>query len=102
MIIYDVLYTERFSQYGGASIYAVDASGDATSELPATVSPMVYGHATTYSKDQDSDGLGGSSTPKYAYAENDDRLMVMATEQLDGKGQIIVSGAAFMSNFEVQ
>ena len=63
---------------------------------------MVYGHATTYSKDQDSDGLGGSSTPKYAYAENDDRLMVMATEQLDGKGQIIVSGAAFMSNFEVQ
>ena len=63
---------------------------------------MVYGHATTYSKDQDSDGLGGSRTPKYAYADGDDRLMVMATEQLDGKGQIIVSGAAFMSNFEVQ
>ena len=28
--------------------------------------------------------------------------MVMATEQLDGKGLIVVSGAAFMSNFEVQ
>ena len=98
---YDKLYTERFSHYGGASIYAVDASGNATSTLPATVSPVVYAHATTYSVDVDKDGLGGS-TPKYAYADGDNRLMVMATEQLDGKGQIIVSGAAFMSNFEVQ
>ena len=99
---YDKLYTERFSHYGGASIYAVDASGAQTSTLPATVSPVVYGHATTYSVDVDKDGLGGAATPKYAYAENDDRLMVMASEQLEGKGQIIVSGAAFMSNFEVQ
>ena len=99
---YDKLYTERFSHYGGASIYAVDASGNATSTLPATVSPAVYGHATTYSVDVDSDGLGGTATPKYTFAENDDRLMVMASEQLEGKGLIIVSGAAFMSNFEVQ
>ena len=99
---YDKLYTERFSHYGGASIYAVDASGKATSTLPATVSPVVYGHATTYSVDVDNDGLGGAGTPKYAYADGDNRLMVMASEQLDGKGQIIVSGAAFMSNFEVQ
>lgn len=99
---FDKLYTERFSHYGGASIYAVDASGNATSTLPATVSPAVYGHATTYSVDVDSDGLGGAATPKYTFAENDDRLMVMASEQLEGKGLIIVSGAAFMSNFEVQ
>ena len=99
---YDKLYTERFSHYGGASIYAVDVSGNATSTLPATVSPVVYGHATTYSVDVDEDGLGGSDIPKYAYAENDSRLMVMATEQLAGKGLIVVSGAAFMSNFEVQ
>ena len=99
---FDKLYTERFSHYGGASIYAVDASGNPTSTLPATVSPVVYGHATTYSVDVDSDGLGGAGIPKYAFAENDNRLMVMATEQLAGKGQIIVSGAAFMSNFEVQ
>lgn len=99
---FDKLYTERFSHYGGASIYAVDASGNPTSTLPATVSPVVYGHATTYSVDVDSDGLGGAGTPKYTFAENDNRLMVMATEQLAGKGQIIVSGAAFMSNFEVQ
>ena len=99
---YDKLYTERFSHYGGASIYAVDADGNPTSTLPATVSPAVYGHATTYSVDVDSDGLGGAATPKYAFAGNDPRLLVMATEQLAGKGMIIVSGAAFMSNFEVQ
>ena len=99
---YDKLYTERFSHYGGASIYAVDTSGNPTSTLPATVSPAVYGHATTYSVDVDSDGLGGAATPKYTFAENEDRLMVMASEQLEGKGLIIVSGAAFMSNFEVQ
>lgn len=99
---YDKLYTERFSHYGGASIYAVDASGNATSTLPATVSPAVYGHATTYSVDVDKDGLGGAGIPKYTFAENGDRLMVMASEQIEGKGLIIVSGAAFMSNFEVQ
>ena len=99
---YDKLYTERFSHYGGASIYAVGADGNPTSTLPATVSPAVYGHATTYSVDVDKDGLGGAATPKYTFAENDDRLMVMASEQLEGKGLIIVSGAAFMSNFEVQ
>ena len=99
---YDKLYTERFSHYGGASIYAVDADGSPTSTLPATVSPAVYGHATTYSVDVDSDGLGGAATPKYTFAKNDDRLMVMASEQIEGKGLIIVSGAAFMSNFEVQ
>ena len=98
---YDKLYTERFSHYGGASIYAVDADGTPTSTLPATVIPAVYGHATTYSVDVDNDGLGGA-TLKYAYADGDNRLMVMATEQLAGKGMIIVSGAAFMSNFEVQ
>ena len=98
---FDKLYTERFSHYGGASIYAVDADGNPTSTLPATVIPAVYGHVTTYSVDVDNDGLGGA-TLKYAYADGDNRLMVMATEQLAGKGMIIVSGAAFMSNFEVQ
>ena len=99
---FDKLYTERFSHYGGASIYAVDASGNPISTMPATVSPVVYGHATTYSVDVDKDGLGGAATPKYTFAENDNRLMVMASEQLEGKGLIVVSGAAFMSNFEVQ
>ena len=99
---YDKMYTERFSHYGGASIYAVDAAGNPTSTLPVTVSPVVYGHASTYSVDVDKDGRGGAGIPKYTYAENDPRLLIMATEQLEGKGMVIVSGAAFLSNFEVQ
>ena len=70
--------------------------------LWTTVTPVVYGHASTYSKDSDSDGLGGSDVPKYPVAEGDSRLMVLGTEELPGRGLIIVSGAAFMSNFEVQ
>ncbi len=92
---YDRLYTEVFSHYGGASVY-VDAAS-----LPASVTPVVFGHASTYSVDVDKDGLGGN-VPKYPYAEGDDRLMIMATDELPGKGLIVVSGAAFMSNFEVQ
>lgn len=95
------LYSQLFSHYGGASIYAVDASGAPAAAVPATVTPVVYGHATTYSKDSDKDGLGGD-IPKYPVAEGDNRLMLLATEQLDGKGLIVVSGAAFLSNFEVQ
>ena len=93
---YDRLYTEVFSHYGGATVYTADGT------LPATVSPIVFGHSSTYSVDVDKDGLGGSDIPKYAYAEGDERLMAMASEQLEGRGLIIVSGAAFMSNFEVQ
>ncbi|MGM9600910.1 MAG: CehA/McbA family metallohydrolase [Faecousia sp.] len=94
---HDRLYTEVFSHYGGASVYV-----NGSSTIPSTVSPVVFGHASTYSVDTDSDGLGGSTVSKYAYAEGDERLMIMAYEQLPGQGMIIVSGAAFMSNFEVQ
>jgi len=99
---FDRMYTQVFSHYGGASIYAVDASGNPIDTLPETVSPVVFGHATTYSVDVDKDGLGGDSIPQYAYAENDDRLLVMASERQPDRGMVIVSGAAFMSNFEVQ
>ena len=93
---HDRMYTEVFSHYGGASVYTVDGT------LNSTVSPVVFGHSGTYSVDVDKDGLGGDSMYKYEYAEGDSRLMIMATEQLEGRGLIIVSGAAFMSNFEVQ
>ncbi|MDK2807757.1 MAG: trimeric autotransporter adhesin, partial [Clostridiales bacterium] len=102
----DNIYTQRFSQYGGATIYAVGKDGKPTETLPSTVSPVVYGHSTTYSKDCDNDGLGGSATPKYTYAEGDNRLMVLASETVTHtnglKSMIIVDGAAFMSNFEIQ
>ena len=90
------LYTELYSQYGGASIYTVGGT------IPATVTPVVYGFDTTYSSDDDGDNYGGlGSIPKYNF-DGADRLMVMATEELPGKGLIVVSGAAFLSNFEVQ
>ena len=97
------LYTELFSQYGGASIHVVDASGQPTSTIPETVTPVVYAFGTSYSVDDDKDNWGGlGKIPTYAYTEGDNRLMVLATEQLEGKGLIVVSGAAFLSNFEVQ
>lgn len=98
---HDNKYTELFSHYGGASIHIVDASGYPTTTVPGTVTPVVYGFETTYSSDDDNDGLGGKSIPKYAF-DGADRLLVMATEKLDGQGLIVVSGAAFLSNFEVQ
>jgi len=94
----DVMYTERYSQYGGCSIYAVDAGGNPTASLPSSVTPVVYGHSSTYTADSDGDG---KVDMKYEFAEGDDRVLVFATEELEGKGMIIVSGATFMSNFEV-
>ena len=90
------LYTELYSQYGGASLYTEGGI------IPATVTPVVYGFDTTYSSDDDGDNYGGlGSIPKYNF-DGAERLMVMAAEQLEGKGLIVVSGAAFLSNFEVQ
>ena len=37
---------------------------DGELQFDAAVSPVVYGHATTYSVDVDQDGLGGAGTPK--------------------------------------
>ena len=88
----DRLYSEVYSNYGGCSVFF---AGDG---VPATVTPIVYGHATTYTKDSDGDGF---NQLVYPYGDGN-RVVVTASEQLEGKGLIIVSGAAFMSNFEVQ
>ncbi|MGM9575704.1 MAG: S-layer homology domain-containing protein [Oscillospiraceae bacterium] len=96
------MYTELYSQYGGASIHAVDAAGAPTTTIPSTVTPVVFGFDTTNSIDDDNDDCGGlGSIPKYSF-DGAERLMIMATEKLEGQGLIVVSGAAFLSNFEVQ
>ncbi|MBQ9459354.1 MAG: S-layer homology domain-containing protein [Oscillospiraceae bacterium] len=97
----DRTYTEVFSHYGGASVYAVSAAGTPVTTLPEGVTPIVYGHATTVSRDSDGDGLGGASVPLYAVSGGK-RLLTTASEKIGTQGEIIVSGAAFMSNFEVQ
>ena len=101
---HDSMYTELFSQYGGASIYAVDGEGNPTTSIPGTVTPVVYAFDTGYSADDDKDNYGGlGEIPKYAYTDGTNRLMAMATEDLGGgKGLIVVSGAAFLSDFEVK
>ena len=86
-------YTEVYSNYGGASVYFTGEG------VPSTVTPVVFGHESTYTVDSDSDGV--LNTLKYACADGE-RVVVLATEELEGKGLIVVSGAAFMSNFEVQ
>jgi hypothetical protein len=102
----DNIYSQLYSQYGGSTIYAVDKDGNPTSTLEDSVSPIVYGHKSTYSKDCDNDGRGGETTPKYEYTPGDNRLMVLANETLNhasgNQSLLIVAGAAFLSNFEIQ
>lgn len=93
-----------YSNYGGASIYAVGSDQLPTGTLPKTVSPMVYGFTESYSSDRDKDGTTntqGVEVPKYAGLH-----MVAASEVVtyaSGKqGTIIAAGAAFMSNFEIK
>ena len=93
--------TEGISYYGGSTIYAVDAEGNATSTLPSSVESILFANAEGTSVDKDADGLGGDSTPKYTYAEGDDRLMVMAAERIEGKGLIVVSGSTFMNDYDL-
>ena len=101
-------FSQVFSQYGGATIYAVDAQGNPTSTLPASVSPIVSGFDTTKGEDKDGDGLGGN-VPKYPAKQGDETVncvLAAASETVTHEGgktsQVIVSGGAFMSNFEIQ
>jgi hypothetical protein len=93
-----------YSSYAGSTIYAVGSDKLPTATLPTTISPMVYAFATGYSSDDDQDGttgIPGVMVPKYS-----DKYMVIASESIThstGKtGTVIVAGAAFMSNFEIQ
>ena len=94
-----------YSNYGGSSIHAVIADGTPAATLPASVKPIISGHDTTYSKDSDEDGFGfadkTTNIPKY-----NNRVLLTASETLNHangiNSEVIVAGAAFMSNFEIQ
>lgn len=94
-----VVDEQVYSQYGGSTIYAVDANGNLVNVLPSNIYPIISGHATTYSSDDDKDG--NVLPPKY-----NDKVLLMADETVtheDGtKSTVIVAGGAFMSNFEIQ
>jgi len=93
-----------YSNYGGSTLYGIDALGQPTTTLSPSVSPMVYAFETSYSSDDDGDGTTGITdvtVPKY-----NDKYMVAASETVThdngNTSTIIVAGSAFMSNFEIQ
>ena len=94
---FDTKYSQVFSQYGGCSVYIVDGNGTPVSAVPSTVTPVVYGNATTSSIDGDSDGLGGTNTPKY-----DGNILLLATEKNGNNGMILVTGGTMMANWQLQ
>ncbi len=98
---HDTKYSQVFSQYGGSSVYVVDSEGNATTAIPDTVTPVVYGNDTTTSTDSDNDQLGGSQIPLYAVGE-DNRLLILATEQLGDNGMILVTGGTMMADWQLQ
>lgn len=58
-LLQGVISGQTYSQYSGSTIYAVDPkTGERTTTLPATVSPLVYGFPTTYSAECDNDNFG--------------------------------------------
>lgn len=62
-LLQGVVEGQTYSQYSGSTIYAVDPkTGERTSTLPATVSPLVYGFPTTYSAECDDDNFGYGTT----------------------------------------
>jgi len=109
-----LLEGQKFSQYGGSTLYAIDSNGTPAHELPASVTPIVSGHDTTYSSDDDKDGYGlaDTSTRLPRYGDSPDagkgtgKVLLTASEEIDhGNGvtsRVIVSGGAFMSNFEIK
>ena len=94
--------TGSISYYGGSSIYAVDKDGNVLTTLPDAVSAVLFANGATVSKDSDGDGLGGDATPKYTFAQDDERLLVMAMEKTEGKGLLLVAGAAFMNDYDLK
>ncbi|MFL0267572.1 PxKF domain-containing protein [Candidatus Clostridium radicumherbarum] len=68
-LLLGVVSEQTYSQYSGSTIYAVDkTTGERTSTLPESVSPMVYGFPTTYSAECDNDNFGyGSTKPTFPY-----------------------------------
>ncbi len=94
------LYSEVFSQYGGCSVFVDDGAKAPTATVPESVTGVVFGHTTTYIGNQDNDS--NTVGILYPFTDGTERVLALAADEKEGQGTIIVSGAAFMSNFEVQ
>jgi len=115
--------SQVWSQYGGSTVYAVDDSGAPATVLPDTVTPVISGYGkfesdgtgvdlkNIDSHDEDGDGyMNGAADktakpPKYP-SDKGTTCLLTATEEVTHangtKSLVMVSGGAFMSNFEVK
>lgn len=108
-----VVPEQEYSVYGGSTVYAVDSAGRPTNTLPASVSPIISGLPTTWSIDRDGDGYGLSDKTKLLprYGDSPDvgrgagTVLLNASEVVThgaASSLVVVSGGAFMSNFEIK
>lgn len=105
---------QKFSHYGGSTVYAVNPDGTTADTLPKSVIPIISGYSTTYSSDDDKDGYGfadpATRVPRYGNSpdagKGAGKVLLTASETVAyGNGvtsQVIVSGGAFMSDFEIK
>ena len=119
--LFDGVFTKTdqpFSAYGSSSVYAVASPGSASpvSSLAFNIEGLVFNDATAVSADFDlgygnSDGSSVPQTknpapPKYTSPSGNNSYLNTAVETVTHGGGmtslVVVSGGAFMSNFEIQ
>lgn len=110
-----------FSQYGGCTVFAVDSQNKPSATLPAGVTPVISGYGALNSdgtgkvldaiasEDDDKDGYGiesGTQKPPRYTSDNGATVLLTAHETVQQPGGssslVVVSGGAFMSNFEIK
>lgn len=115
--------SQVWSQYGGSTIYAVDTNGQPTDALPDSVIPIVSGYGKYESDgsgvdlnkidsyDEDGDGYMNGypdktvKPPKYQSDRGLTCLLTASETVTHANGTqslVVVSGGAFMSNFEIK
>ena len=70
-LLQGVVDGQTYSQYSGSTIYTVDPlTGERSTSIPSTVSPLVFGFPTTYSAETDNDNFGyGSTKPAFPFVK---------------------------------
>lgn len=115
--------SQVWSQYGGCTLYAVDGQGAPTDTLPTSVTPIISGYGKFESDgsgidldkidsyDEDKDGYMNGvddktrKPPKYQSDKGLTCLLTASETLTHANGTqslVIVSGGAFMSNFEIK
>ena len=103
---------QRFSQYGGTTIFAVAPAdkgawnAPSSAVLPDSVSKVISLPAGCRSEDYDIVHPTSAGYPRAAAQMYDGQYMIMASETVahagGGSSQVVVAGGAFMSNFEIR